>query len=218
MITIKYARIGDARFLSHLDMQTIIIRATKRAGYSAKYSQGFNPHTILKMSNPIPLGVESRSEYYSIEIDNASVQDYHENIKKMFPTNIIVMNSWETEKNPNISGITYASKYIIRNIPLEILQLLLLDKDKFNISISSRTLGILEIISSNGELEVVLPSGNINYRVDRFMSSLNSIYGLSLSLSDIEKKELFVVASGKIIEADAYLNELCNNYGASHKV
>lgn len=212
MITIKYAKIENARFLSHLDMQTIIIRATKRAGYAARYSQGFNPHTILKMSNPIPLGVESEAEYFSIDIEDAKILSYFENIEKMFPAGIIINQIWETEKNPNISGITVSSKYIVRNIQKEKLQLILQEKERFNIVSASRTLGIIDIRVDRGALEVVLPSGNINYRIDRFISLINDFYDLSLAINDVKKIELFVGNDYEMRSADELLYELDLKY------
>lgn len=68
MITVKYSKLYYSRFLSHLDLQTIINRALKRAGFIVNYSQGFNPHPILKMSPPIPLGIKSSAEYFTADL------------------------------------------------------------------------------------------------------------------------------------------------------
>ena len=76
MLTVKYSKLDQARFLSHLDMQTILQRTIKRAGFMPIFTQGFNPRPIFKMSKPLPLGVASKCEYFSVDIPNISKNIY----------------------------------------------------------------------------------------------------------------------------------------------
>ncbi len=63
-ITAFYSKRGDARFLGHLEMVNIFIRAMRRAGLRLKYSQGFHPLPKISFEDPLPIGLESESEAF----------------------------------------------------------------------------------------------------------------------------------------------------------
>lgn len=59
---ITFSKLGLARFFGHLELATIVQRAVRRSGLSAKYSQGFNPSMRLSFDNALPVGMESEEE------------------------------------------------------------------------------------------------------------------------------------------------------------
>jgi radical SAM-linked protein len=59
----KFLKKAEYKYLSHLDIINIMIRAVARTGIKIKYDQGFNPKPKISFSNPTPLGVESLAEY-----------------------------------------------------------------------------------------------------------------------------------------------------------
>lgn len=59
-ITIRFAKLGIMRFVSHLDLMRLFQRALRRAGIPVAFSEGFNPHIKLKVIPALKLGVESR--------------------------------------------------------------------------------------------------------------------------------------------------------------
>jgi len=67
--TVTFEKVGPARFLGHLDLQTLFHRALLRAKLPASYSQGFNPHLLVSFAQPLPLGMTSRVELLDIEMD-----------------------------------------------------------------------------------------------------------------------------------------------------
>ena len=70
MILVKYSKLHGAEFISHLDTLRHLGKIIRRMGINVKYSQGFNPHLLIFMSSPIPLGMKSESEYCLIDTDN----------------------------------------------------------------------------------------------------------------------------------------------------
>jgi len=60
---------GDLRFASHRDMMRSIERLAVRAGVSLRYTQGFNPHPILSLVPPRPVGVASRDDLLVMMLD-----------------------------------------------------------------------------------------------------------------------------------------------------
>ena len=67
---VKYIKIKDMIYISHLDVQSLFQRAFRRAGISLSYSQGYNPHPKMSYGNALALGVESYGEYVDIDIEN----------------------------------------------------------------------------------------------------------------------------------------------------
>ena len=66
--TVTYEKLFDARFIGHLDMVRIFHRAIRRAGIPVSYSKGFHPMPKISFENPIPLGMESMAERFTMEL------------------------------------------------------------------------------------------------------------------------------------------------------
>ena len=50
------------RFISHLDLMRLFMRALRRAELPIKITQGFNPHPKLSIRRALKLGLESDNE------------------------------------------------------------------------------------------------------------------------------------------------------------
>lgn len=57
-----YAKIGDARFIGHLDEARFWERVFRRAGLPLAYSHGFNPQPKIQFASALPVGVEGLNE------------------------------------------------------------------------------------------------------------------------------------------------------------
>jgi len=69
-IRFKFYKKGEFKYLSHLDISRMIMRALNRAELEIKYSQGYNPKPKINFSLPTPLGIESLAEYADVLLDN----------------------------------------------------------------------------------------------------------------------------------------------------
>jgi radical SAM-linked protein len=67
-IRIRYSKAGNARYLSHLELTTTIIRALRRANFPLKYSEGFHPVPKLSFGPALGVGVSGLREYLDIEL------------------------------------------------------------------------------------------------------------------------------------------------------
>ena len=54
------------RYISHLDLMRLFMRAMRRAELPLKMSEGFSPHPKLSFKRALKLGVESQQEEASI--------------------------------------------------------------------------------------------------------------------------------------------------------
>lgn len=55
------------RFISHLDMQRLFRRVLYRADVPLRFSEGFNPHPITNIVQPLSLGFEAECDYFEFE-------------------------------------------------------------------------------------------------------------------------------------------------------
>ncbi len=69
-IRVFYDKIGDLKYISHLDMNRVFTRIVKRSGMPIWYTEGFNPHPKLNFALPLALGFESISEIVDIRIED----------------------------------------------------------------------------------------------------------------------------------------------------
>ncbi len=67
-IRARVFKLGEARFLSHLEMVMAIHRAANRANLPLLYSQGFHPLPKISFEGALPLGVESLAERAEFEL------------------------------------------------------------------------------------------------------------------------------------------------------
>ena len=109
-------------YISHLDLMKAVQKILKRTGRPWKYSEGFNPHMVLNIANPLPLGIVGKQEFLDFELKTDTlpfgevkeklrlaspegivpVEIYTENLKKFNDTHNadyqIVIRTQETDK------------------------------------------------------------------------------------------------------------------------
>ncbi|MBN1914061.1 MAG: DUF2344 domain-containing protein [Candidatus Omnitrophica bacterium] len=77
------------RFISHLDLMRLFMRALRRADFPLKISEGFNPHPKLSIKRALKLGLESENEEASIilkePVDSA---DFKTRLQQQLPSGI----------------------------------------------------------------------------------------------------------------------------------
>ncbi|MCD7723677.1 MAG: TIGR03936 family radical SAM-associated protein [Clostridiales bacterium] len=75
-LRLKYSKTGAVKYISHLDITRCFARAFARAKIPIWFTEGYNPHPYMNFSPPLPLGVESESEFLDIRLsaEMAAVQ------------------------------------------------------------------------------------------------------------------------------------------------
>lgn len=102
-IRICFSKTGYSKYVSHLDLMKTLQRTFRRGGIDISYSQGFNPHPVMSIAHPLPLGVEGLCEYMDISVD--SEPDFEELKIKMnnaLPQDIRVIKVTAAEKPLNV--------------------------------------------------------------------------------------------------------------------
>lgn len=68
---IWHSKMGGSAYLSQLELQAVLERALRRAGLPLSFSQGFHPLPLLSFGRALPVGVESRAEWFALTLHQA---------------------------------------------------------------------------------------------------------------------------------------------------
>ena len=60
---LEFSKVGQIKYISHLDMQRLFKRAFKSSNIPIDYSKGYNPHPRMGFAQPLSLGYTARKEY-----------------------------------------------------------------------------------------------------------------------------------------------------------
>lgn len=118
MITLKYFKKDSAIYLSHIDLQRHLIRSFRRAQFDVKYSSGFNPHMLIKLGVPLPLGINSSAEYVTVDC-NMDPDVFLEVYNRVCVPGTEGIKAFLTDKNPNLAANVVYADYSIRANPAE---------------------------------------------------------------------------------------------------
>lgn len=72
---LKYARDERVKYISHLDFVRLFHRTIRRANIPFVFSQGFNPHPVMTVSQPLSVGVTSDCEYMKVGFDGEFLEE-----------------------------------------------------------------------------------------------------------------------------------------------
>ncbi len=78
---IEFEKIGNIKYISHLDMQRLFKRGFKSASIPIEYSQGYNPHPKMGFAQPLSLGYTASKEY--IEFETSELIDEEQALMKL---------------------------------------------------------------------------------------------------------------------------------------
>lgn len=108
-IRIKFSKMGDLMYISHLDLARTMQRIILRAGIDIWYTEGFNPQPKMVFAFPLSIGVESQCELLDIRLN--STMDFEEiktRLENNFPEEMKVLEVYTPEiKFKNIGYIDY---------------------------------------------------------------------------------------------------------------
>jgi radical SAM-linked protein len=98
-INFIFTKKGSMRYISHLDLMRLLMRAMRRADFPLKMTEGFSPHPKLSIRRALKLGLESDHEEATIVLkEPIGPQDFKERLQRQLPQGIQIKN---VERNLN---------------------------------------------------------------------------------------------------------------------
>lgn len=90
---LQYEKGEELRFLSHLDLLRIIERGLRRSGLPVAYSLGFNPHPKISLGPPASVGLQSRAEFFDVQMQTPVSGNPGDRLAAFMPGGIRVVNT-----------------------------------------------------------------------------------------------------------------------------
>ncbi|MBQ2675803.1 MAG: DUF2344 domain-containing protein [Clostridia bacterium] len=92
-VRLIYQKTDRAKYISHLDLNRLMLRVIKRSKLPVWYTEGFNPHVFITFALPLSLGFESRYDVmdFRVEDDSLSNEDILAALKSALPESIVAV-------------------------------------------------------------------------------------------------------------------------------
>ena len=113
---IEFSKIGPITFISHLDLQKVMMRIFKRARLETLHSEGYNLRPLLSFGPALTLGISSLTEYFDVRTPGEwnDFSQVLEVLQKHSEPGIIFKNiSVINNKTPSIQDSAKAFRYFV---------------------------------------------------------------------------------------------------------
>lgn len=98
---IVFEKRGRVRYISHLDLNRCMLRAVRRSGLPAWYTEGFHPHMYLMFPLALSLGAESLCEVMDIRLTEEIPPD--EILSRLNPALPDGLHAYEVREPHNVT-------------------------------------------------------------------------------------------------------------------
>lgn len=117
-VRIKFKKVNESIFISHLDLVRTFQRAMKRAKLPMVYSGGFNPHPEMSFAQALGLGISSIGEYMDVTInDDLDLEEIKNRLNEKLPEGLGLINIRQlNEKAKPAMSIVSHGQYNIKMI------------------------------------------------------------------------------------------------------
>lgn len=89
----EFTKKDKIRYISHLDLMRLFMRAFRRADLPVKMSQGFSPHPKFSIKRALKLGVESEAEQATVLLKEPCQPDcFRDKLQVVLPPGIKIKN------------------------------------------------------------------------------------------------------------------------------
>ncbi len=111
---VVYAKLGKARYISHIDLIHVLQRGFRRAGVEVRKTQGFHPKMDLSYGPALPLGMEGLREVLEFKSSfRLDEKDFLARMRRSLPGGVRVrslalLGPGEPSLNAAIEGLVYS--------------------------------------------------------------------------------------------------------------
>ena len=222
ILVLKYYKRDSMIYVSHIDLLRHFTRAFRRAGFPIDFTSGFNPHMQINLGTPLPIGINSSSEYLTVSAD-VPKEEFLARYNAVAPKGLTGIRVFAPKSNPNIAGRTVAADYSVKVTGTEgkkkqiegvinelSLEMPVTKKGETTMKDVAPLLNAIRLYPDS--LNLCLAAGNTTLRPDKFALFLAEKYGFEAKVTDLWKFEQYVRgANGSLLEMDEYLIGLENN-------
>lgn len=193
-----FSKTGRAKYISHLDLSSVVIRAMKRTRLPIWQTEGFNPRTYVTFMLPLSLGQEGLHEAMDFRLtEDVPYSEVKERLNAALPADIRVTEiTVPKDKNTDIT----AARYRIESSADPEKLRALCEKDQINVEKRTKkgiTIVDLKPLMSDVKLDgevlgVTLPAGNsFNINPALIFEAYSAEYGERVKRLKIVRTNIF---------------------------
>jgi radical SAM-linked protein len=114
-LRIRFKRGAEVKFISHLDIIRLWLRAFRRAGIELEYSEGFTPHPRVSLAAPLAIGITSEAELMDIYTTGSiSPHIFSDMVSKQMPKGMEILNTFQVSPNlPALQAQIIFAEYMV---------------------------------------------------------------------------------------------------------
>jgi radical SAM-linked protein len=114
----RFEKSGRLRFLGHLDLVRMLMRALRRAGVPLVYSQGFNPKPKVSFGPALSVGLTSEGEYMDFEAwERIDPKELRRRVQAVLPPGLtFVMIRSLHRGTPKLGDTIRAARYRVNRV------------------------------------------------------------------------------------------------------
>lgn len=205
----KFSKTGDLKYCSHLDLQSLFMRAISRGKIPVSFSQGFNRHPNISIAMALGVGQESVSEYLEVELDKQiGEQEFMDSMNKALPRAVQIKGCrFIEDRFPALMSLVYAAEYEITfkdEVELEKTTCELLNKSVIMIEKKTKSKNemtdirpmILDLKAEGKVLTCLIRCGQVNLKP----RDLVSLYGENLNCNILRTSLLSLTEDNGLVE------------------
>lgn len=116
-VRIKFCKVGNLQFISHLDLQRTFHRVLVRANIPMWYTKGFNPHAKLVFGVPLSVGTESMCEMADLKLERKiSLEDIKNQLNEQLTDEMYVLDVYYP--TTKFADVAYADYTVTLKSPI----------------------------------------------------------------------------------------------------
>jgi radical SAM family uncharacterized protein/radical SAM-linked protein len=118
-IRFEFHKVGELKFLSHLELMRAFARALRRAGIPLAYTQGFNPQPRCSLAQALAVGITGLRELGEVELSQRmEPEEMLAAWNRRLPPELKILRAWEAPLNgPSLSAGVRSAVYQIQLAP-----------------------------------------------------------------------------------------------------
>lgn len=100
MWRITFHKLGNARYLSHLELGTVLSRAFRMARVPVAYSRGHSPRPLFHFGPSLSVGIEASAEAFDAEVHGDWSSEYTDRLNRVLPEGVRIVGIAPVERIP----------------------------------------------------------------------------------------------------------------------
>lgn len=113
-VRIKFAKYSVMKYIGHLDIMRYFQKCMRKADVDIVYTTGFSPHQIMSFASPLGVGLESKGEYFDIELNSGNSEGVKKALNEvMVPGMEIISVKKLSDDSKNAMASIRAAEYTV---------------------------------------------------------------------------------------------------------